>query len=86
LIGHSLSLLRECSGILTALVEGIAARALVLDDIVESVFGTAVHDQRTALEALGPDFYRALAEEIRRRIEACPGKIPVVTGLNIINP
>ncbi|KAJ9145021.1 Aspartokinase [Pleurostoma richardsiae] len=66
--------------------KGIAARALVLDDIVESVFGTAVHDQRTALEALGPDFYRALAEEIRRRIEACPGKIPVVTGFFGIMP
>ncbi|KAM5349855.1 hypothetical protein ACJ41O_006360 [Fusarium nematophilum] len=65
---------------------GIPAQPVVLDNIVEAVFGNSLLDQKTALNDLGSEFYHALAMEISKRIYACGSKVPVVTGFFGIMP
>ncbi|KAJ4177299.1 Aspartokinase [Fusarium falciforme] len=65
---------------------GIPAEAVMLDNVVEAVFGRSLLDQKSALSDLGGDFYRALSGEIATRIHACGTKIPVLSGFFGIMP
>ncbi|KAH7268414.1 Aspartate/glutamate/uridylate kinase [Fusarium solani] len=65
---------------------GIPAEAVMLDNVVEAVFGRSLLDQKSALNDLGADFYRALSGEIAKRIHACGTKIPVLSGFFGIMP
>ncbi|KAJ3940505.1 Aspartokinase [Colletotrichum fioriniae] len=64
----------------------IPAEPIVLEDIVEAVFGASVFDQKTALNNLGPRFYHLIADEITKRIHECGDHVPIVTGFFGIMP
>ncbi|KAJ0159324.1 putative aspartokinase [Colletotrichum tanaceti] len=70
----------------------VDAETVVLDDVVETVFGGSVLDQKAALGSLGPRFYHLVAAEIAKRIRACccggggGGCVPVVAGFFGIMP
>ncbi|EFX05582.1 aspartokinase [Grosmannia clavigera kw1407] len=84
-----ISLGEKLSCIIVAAVltsKGIPAQAVSLDDIVESVFGPAVLDQKDALQGLNNEFYHLLSKEIARRCHGCEKKVPVVTGFFGIMP
>ncbi|KAI8665525.1 Aspartokinase [Fusarium sp. Ph1] len=65
---------------------GIPAEAVMLDNVVEAVFGRSLLDQKSALNDLGGDFYRALSGEIAKRIHTCGSKVPVLSGFFGIMP
>ncbi|RMJ19414.1 hypothetical protein CDV36_000928 [Fusarium kuroshium] len=65
---------------------GIPAEPVMLDNVVEAVFGRSLLDQKSALNDLGGDFYRALSGEIAKRIHACGTKVPVLSGFFGIMP
>ncbi|EEU43463.1 uncharacterized protein NECHADRAFT_45463 [Fusarium vanettenii 77-13-4] len=65
---------------------GIPAEAVILDNVVEAVFGRSLLDQKSALNDLGGDFYRALSGEMAKRIHACGTKVPVLSGFFGIMP
>ncbi|OLN97975.1 putative aspartokinase 1 [Colletotrichum chlorophyti] len=64
----------------------VPAEPVILEDVVESVFGSSVFDQKTALDNLGPRFYHLLADEIAKRIRECGDQVPVVAGFFGIMP
>ncbi|KAK1515932.1 aspartate kinase [Colletotrichum costaricense] len=64
----------------------IPAEPIILEDIVEAVFGASVFDQKTALDNLGPRFYHLIADEITKRIHDCGDHVPIVTGFFGIMP
>ncbi|KAI8716584.1 Aspartokinase [Fusarium sp. LHS14.1] len=65
---------------------GVPAEAVMLDNVVEAVFGRSLLDQKSALNDLGGDFYRALSGEIAKRIHVCGTKVPVLSGFFGIMP
>ncbi|OHW98028.1 aspartate kinase [Colletotrichum incanum] len=64
----------------------VPAEPVILEDIIETVFGSSVFDQKTALDNLGPRFYHLIADEIAKRIRDCGTSVPVVTGFFGIMP
>ncbi|KAK2049516.1 aspartate kinase [Colletotrichum somersetense] len=68
--------------------KGLPAETVVLDDVVEAVFGGGgAADQKAASDGLGPCFYHLVADEIARRVRRACGDgdgdgvvVPVVTG------
>ncbi|GKT49502.1 putative assembly chaperone of rpl4 [Colletotrichum spaethianum] len=64
----------------------VPAEPVILEDIIESVFGSSVFDQKTALDGLGPRFYHLVADEIAKRIRGCGDCVPIVTGFFGIMP
>ncbi|RSL50077.1 hypothetical protein CEP54_012128 [Fusarium duplospermum] len=64
----------------------MSAEPVMLDNVVEAVFGRSLLDQKSALNDLGGDFYRALSGEIAKRIHACGTKVPVLSGFFGIMP
>ncbi|KAK2033176.1 aspartate kinase [Colletotrichum zoysiae] len=69
--------------------KGVPAETVVLDDVVEAVFGgAAAADQRAVFAGLGPCFYHLVADEIAKRVRRACGEgdgdgafvVPVVTG------
>ncbi|RTE85158.1 hypothetical protein BHE90_000199 [Fusarium euwallaceae] len=65
---------------------GIPAEPVILDNVVEAVFGRSLLDQKSALNDLGGDFYRALSGDIAKRIHACGTKVPILSGFFGIMP
>ncbi|KAI1505590.1 aspartate kinase [Biscogniauxia marginata] len=65
---------------------GTPAKAVFLDNIVASAFGTSIHDQQSAIERLGTRFYHMIADEIPKYIRDCGPAIPIVTGFFGIMP
>ncbi|KAI8291780.1 aspartate kinase [Colletotrichum sp. SAR11_57] len=65
---------------------GVPAEPVILEDVVESVFGGSIFEQKTALDNLGPRFYHLLGDEITRRIRECGDHVPIVTGFFGIMP
>ncbi|CAI0652476.1 unnamed protein product [Colletotrichum noveboracense] len=66
--------------------KGVPAEPVILEDVVESVFGGSIFEQKTALDNLGPRFYHLLGDEITRRIRECGDHVPIVTGFFGIMP
>ncbi|GKT71167.1 aspartate kinase [Colletotrichum tofieldiae] len=66
--------------------KNVPAESVILEDIIETVFGSSVFDQKTALDNLGPRFYHLIADEIAKRIRNCGASVPVVTGFFGIMP
>ncbi|EQB58331.1 aspartate kinase [Colletotrichum gloeosporioides Cg-14] len=66
--------------------KGVPAEPVILEDVVESVFGGSIFEQKTALDNLGPRFYHLLGDEITRRIRDCGDHVPIVTGFFGIMP
>lgn len=66
--------------------KGVPAEPVVLEDVVESVFGASIFEQKTALDNLGPRFYHLIADDITRRIRECGDHVPIVTGFFGIMP
>ncbi|KAF9873373.1 aspartate kinase [Colletotrichum karsti] len=66
--------------------KGVPAEPVILENVVESVFGGSIFEQRTKLESLGPRFYHLIGDEITRRIRECGDHIPIVTGFFGIMP
>ncbi|KAL0933964.1 aspartate kinase [Colletotrichum truncatum] len=64
----------------------VPAEPVILEDVVESVFGGSIFEQKLALDNLGPRFYHLIADEITRRIRECGDHVPVVTGFFGIMP
>ncbi|WQF86450.1 Putative aspartate/glutamate/uridylate kinase, aspartate kinase, ACT domain, CASTOR, ACT [Colletotrichum destructivum] len=64
----------------------VHAETVVLEDVIETVFGSSVFDQKAALGSLGPRFYHLVADEIAKRIRGCGDCVPVVTGFFGIMP
>ncbi|KAK2763603.1 aspartokinase [Colletotrichum kahawae] len=64
----------------------VPAEPVILEDVVESVFGGSIFEQKTALDNLGPRFYHLLGDEITRRIRECGDHVPIVTGFFGIMP
>ncbi|KAI1435795.1 aspartate kinase [Xylaria sp. CBS 124048] len=66
--------------------KGIAAKPVILDDVVSAAFGPSADDQAAVLDRQGSEFYHAIAEEIATRVTDCDGAIPIVTGFFGIMP
>ncbi|KAF6835565.1 aspartate kinase [Colletotrichum plurivorum] len=66
--------------------KGVPAEPVVLEDVVESVFGASIFEQKSALDSLGPRFYHLIADDITRRIRECGDHVPIVTGFFGIMP
>ncbi|KAJ0274615.1 hypothetical protein CBS470a_011689 [Colletotrichum nupharicola] len=66
--------------------KGVPAEPVIFEDVVESVFGGSIFEQKTALDNLGPRFYHLLGDEITRRIRECGDHVPIVTGFFGIMP
>lgn len=61
-------------------LQDILAKAIILDDVVSTAFGTSADDQAAALDRLGSKFYHVIAKEIAVRVRDCEPAIPIVTG------
>ncbi|WYZ35839.1 hypothetical protein EsH8_X_000486 [Colletotrichum jinshuiense] len=64
----------------------VPAEPVILEDVVEAVFGGSIFEQRSALDSLGPRFYHLIADEITKRIRDCGDHVPIVTGFFGIMP
>ncbi|CAK7236580.1 Aspartokinase [Sporothrix curviconia] len=84
-----ISLGEKLASIIVAAVlaaNGIPSQVIVLDDLVETVFGTDVYEQRAQFDNLYSQFYQHLAEEVGRRIRGVGNNVPVITGFFGIMP
>ncbi|KAG9236834.1 aspartate kinase [Amylocarpus encephaloides] len=60
--------------------QGITAKLVILEDLVDKGYSGDKHRQVEAYDTLGPRFFDVLATEIGRRLEDCGESVPVVTG------
>ncbi|KAF2121239.1 aspartate kinase [Lophiotrema nucula] len=76
-VGETLSC-RIVAGSLSA--KNIPAEVVTLDDVVQEAYGREQQSLTRVYKTDPSNFLRGLTETIWRKIEACDGKVPVITG------
>ncbi|KAH8891108.1 aspartate kinase [Thozetella sp. PMI_491] len=66
--------------------KGIPSHIIALDDLVETVFGPDIFEQKSQFDSLYSRFYHRLSREIGERIHDAGDSVPVITGFFGIMP
>lgn len=66
--------------IFSNMLQGIDAEIVLLDDIVQQVYGDSRSQQQRAYRQDPSQFLAGLTTAIEAKILQCNGKVPVITG------
>lgn len=67
-------------------IQGIEAELVLLDDIVQDVYGENRRQQLQLYRQSPSRFLSGLSVAIERKIQNCDGRVPIITGTKDIGP